>query len=165
MFCAQSVAAAVEAKRVEEMIQAAIEKVKREQELAELRKKKNEEFINQVMPEVDAFVEKVLIDGKGKFVQLIDTAPSFYPHFIRFVEKSDKYRHNYQHDDMRYWSVTPVKDWEIPLEIYVEHLRSLCFEVEVIEAPWTGYSYSGKSSKTMYTKQLIIRVPKELPCT
>ena len=165
MFCAQTVAAAIEAKIVEEMIQAAIAKAKREQELAEQRKKKNEEFINRVMPEVDAFVEKALIDGKGKFVQLIDTASSLYPHFIQFVEKSNEYRHKYPRDDMRYWSVTPIKDWEIPLEIYVEHLRSLCFEVEVIEAPWTGYSSTGKTSRIVDTKQLIVRVPKDLPCT
>ena len=42
MFCAQTVAAAIEAKRVEEMIQAAIAKAKREQELAEQRKKKQQ---------------------------------------------------------------------------------------------------------------------------
>lgn len=165
MFCAQSVAAAIEAKRVEEMVQEALEKAKREQELAEQRKRKNEKFINQVMPEVDAFVEKALIDGKGEFVQLIYAAPSFYPHFIQFVEKSNEYRYKYPRNDMRYWSVTPVQDWEIPLEIYVEHLRSLCFEVEIIEAPWTGYSSTGKTSRTVYTRQLIVRVPKDLPCT
>ena len=71
MFCAQSVAAVIEAKRVEEMIQAAIEEERRKAEIAAKFKENIQKFVDKDMAKVDAFIEKRLIEGKGVFRHII----------------------------------------------------------------------------------------------
>jgi hypothetical protein len=167
MFCAQTVAAAIEAKRVEEMIQAAIAKAKKEQEDAAKRIQVMQEFTDKVMPEVDAFFEQKLVEGKGEFKCMIHRSHSVcdkvYEGFVNLVRPAAPYRGRPSYEP--FWSYWQIKDWEIHLDTYIEHLRSLCFEVTIEEHPWTGWSSTGKTFTTMDGTTIVVRVPKELPCT
>ena len=168
MFCAQSVAAAVEAKRVEEMIRAAIERERREAEIAAKLKENIQKFISEGLPRVDAFIEKHLIEGKGVFRHVIcdNFCGGARKGFVYFGRRADPYRPSLYNKP--YWSHYAVSEWEdcpIHLETYIEHLKSLCFEVTFEKETWTGYSSTGKSSCTMESLILVVKVPKEFPCT
>lgn len=167
MFCAQTVAAAIEAKRVEEMIQAAIERERREAEIAAKLKENIQKFISEDMPKVDAFIEKHLIEGKGVFRHVIrnNYRGGALEGFVYFARRADPYRPSLSNKP--YWNHYVVSEWKdcpIHLETYVEHLKSLCFEVTFEKETWTGYSSSGKSSCTMESLVLVVKVPKDLPC-
>lgn len=167
MFCAQSVAAAIEAKRAEEMIQAAIAKAKKEQEDAAKRIQVMLEFTDKAIPEIDAFFEQKLIEGKGEFKCMIynfhGVCDKVYEGFVQLVKPAGPYRGRPSHQP--YWAYHRIKDWEIHLDTYIEHLRSLCFEVTIEEHPWVGWSSNGNSTRTMDGATIVVKVPKELPCT
>ena len=167
MFCAQSVAAVIEAKRVEEMIQAAIEEERRKAEIAAKFKENIQKFVDKDMAKVDAFIEKRLIEGKGVFRHIIcdNCWDDALEGFVYFGERAAPYRRS--HPDKPYWNHYVVSEWKdcpIHLETYIEHLKSLCFEVSFEKETWTGYSSSGKSSCTMESRILVVKVPEELPC-
>jgi hypothetical protein len=168
MFCAQSVAAAVEAKRVEEMIREAIERERREAEIAAKLKENIQKFVSEDMQKIDAFIEKRLIEGKGVFRHVIcdNFCGGARKGFVYFGRRADPYRPSLPNKP--YWSHYVVSEWQdypIHLETYIEHLKSLCFEVTFEKETWTGYSSTGKSSCTMESLILVVKVPKELPCT
>lgn len=158
MFCAKSVAVAVETKKVEEMVQKAL-----------ARANKVKRFFDCIVPEVDAYIEKELISGKGQFSQMISTTGGKYEFimpsegFVNFVKPSEEYRNRLPYGK-NYWEVEKVLKWDIPLQEYVDYLRSLCFEVEIVDASWRGWSSTGKSSEMMHCQKLIVRIPKDLPC-
>ncbi len=158
MLCAKSVAIALEAKKVEEKVQKAL-----------ARANKVKRFFDCIVPEVDAYVEKGLISGGGQFSQMIYGIGGRYESvipsegFVNFVKPSEEYRNRLPYGK-NYWSVEKVLKWDIPLQEYVDYLRSLCFEVEVVNAFWRGWSSTGKSNEMMYCQKLIVRIPKELPC-
>ena len=121
-----------------------IAKKKAEEEairLAEL-KKMNEamECFQRHIEEIDAYVEKKLIEGNGKAELMIEEGV-FCKGFWRFVEK------NYRYSTTKpFWNNT-VETHNFPLGIYIERLREHCFTVERVERPFIAYSSTFKSEE------------------
>ena len=129
---------------------AAEEEAKRQAELKEIAKAM-EEF-EKNLESIDAYVEKKLIAGNGKASLLIDHDWLSCKGFWAFAEKNFNYLRTKPH-----WENT-IKTKEFPLEFYVQYLRDHCFNVEIVEHPFTAYSSTGKSKREMKGMTLEISI-------
>lgn len=135
MMYACEIVASVVAKKVAE------EEAKRQAELA--RVARAIELFKKDLENIDAYVEKKLIEGDGKACLLIDHSASACDGFWHFAEKDYCYSQS-----KPYWS-NDRKTGDFPLDTYIEYLRDHCFNVEIIKCPFTAYSSTGKSSAEM----------------
>lgn len=101
---------------------------------------------------IDAYVERALIANGGKVELLIDHGWLACDGFWYFAKK------NYCYSSTKpYWSNKSETE-EFHLETYIEYLRQHCFEVELVNRPFTAYSSTGKSSMEMTGKTLKISI-------
>ena len=143
MMYACEIVASIVAKKMTE------EEEKRQAQLAKIAQAMDD-FKNH-LESIDAYVEKKLIENEGQAYLMIDDYAQLEG-FWYFVEKSFSYS-----STKPYWTNTR-KTKNFPLDIYIDYLREHCFNVEVIECPFTAYSASGKSSMTMKGVTLKISV-------
>ena len=124
-----------------------IAKKKAEEEakrLAELERiNKAMEYFQKHIEEIDAYVEKKLIEGNGKAELMIDNEESHCKDFWYFAKKSYKYS-----DTEPYWYNCRITT-DFPLGLYIERLREHCFTVEKVERPFVAYSSTLKNKKEM----------------
>ena len=112
--------------------------------LVELEKiNKAMENFQKHIEEIDAYVEKKLIEGNGKAELMIDNYLSSGKGFWYFATKYYKYS-----DTKPYWDNLRVTS-DFPLGLYIERLREHCFTVEQVERPFMGYSSTGKTEIKM----------------
>ena len=135
MMYACEVAANVIAKKIAE------EEVKKQAELKRIAEAM-EQFEGN-LKSIDTYVEKKLIAGNGQASLLIDRVCWSCEGFWFFAEKDFRYSSN-----KPYWYNVSVSA-EFPLEFYIQYLRDHCFNVEIIECPFTAYSSTGKSERKM----------------
>ena len=107
----------------------------------------------KALPEIDEFVEKHLIEGKGRASLLIDAHGCSPKGFYYFAEKNyTSYPHARQSP---YWSNKAISE-DFPLDEYIKYLQEHCYHVEVVKRPFTAYSSTGKTSDTMEGLTMII---------
>lgn len=128
------------------------EKEKREKEL----KEKWERFYQQ-REEIENLIEESLLKNK-RFETYISKESYTETDFYEFVEKTD-----YCGNNKPYWYYSGTKLF-VPLEYFCNYLRSLCYEVDIVERPYIGYSSTGKSQRKMEGLTLIVRIPENLKC-
>lgn len=137
MMYACEMVAKVLAKKAEE------EEAKRQAELAK-RAKALERF-KENLESIDAYVEEKLLEGNGCVKLLIEEEDWYCNGFWSFAEKDYK---SYPSRSYPYWHNIQVTEY-FPLDVYMEYLRDHCFEVEVVECPFTAFSSTGKTERTM----------------
>lgn len=148
MKCALEMA--VEIAKAEEL-----ERIKAEAERKARYEKKLAEFYEN-LEKIDKVVEDALLKGRGKAEILVDDLWSFnedgFYHFAKFNNEyaSKNGGHAYYH--------TERISEDFPLEIYIDYLKSYCYNVEVIDYSFIGYSSTGATKKTVYCKKMKISI-------
>lgn len=120
---------------------AAEEEEKRQAQLAKIAQAM--EKFREHLESIDAYVEKKLIENEGQVCLMIERSQVSCKGFWHFAKKSFRYS-----TTKPYW-FNDQETEDFPLDIYIEHLCEHCFNVEIIECPFTAYSASGKSSEVM----------------
>lgn len=146
MKCALEMAIAIEeAKR--------LEAIKAEEE----RKRKYEEdlkYFYEHIEKLDSYVEKELMNGKGKIELLCEKFP-WSNGFYHFGKKS--YYYENRNGGYPYYYLTPSTS-DFPLDIYVEYLKSHCYTVEIKDATFIGASSTGKTKFEVPCIKMIISI-------
>jgi hypothetical protein len=154
MKCALEIAVEVAEKQ---RIEAEKEKAFREKRLNEAM----EEFKKR-LPEIDAFVEKKLIEGNGTAEILVDDVWMYGcdRYFSTFTRK-DTY--SYPRNKYPYWR-NRKENFFFHLDTYIEYLQAHCYKVEIIYNPVRACSSTGKSECVMEGKTLKISIESLPEC-
>lgn len=146
MKCALETAIAIEeAKR--------LEAIKAEEE----RKRKYEKdlkYFYEHIESIDSYVEKELVNNKGKIELLCEELP-WWSGFYRFGEKDYDYKS--KNGGFPYYYLRPSA-LAFPLDIYVEYLKSHCYTVKIESATFMGASSTGKTKKLVPCIKMIISI-------
>ena len=148
MKCALEMA--IEIAKVEEL-----ERIKAEEERKARYEKKLAEFYEN-LEKIDEVVENALLKGRGKAEILVDdlwadNKDGFY-HFAKFDNKYASKNGGYVY----YYTERISEDF--PLEIYIDYLKSHCYNVEVIDYSFIGYSSTGVTKRTVHCKKIKISI-------
>lgn len=154
MKCAMEMKIAVEEKLLQEKIKRAIE----EQKALE---KKIKHYTENVLPKLNALVEKLLLQGNGKATLKLKQR---YDEWCWVGEIDDK---SYPNNNLPYWELRRSNDFDyddiFPLDDYKQFLESLCYDVTVKNTSFMGCSASGKSKNLVYYTKMTISIPDN-PC-
>ena len=148
MKCALEMA--IEIEKVKEL-----ERIKAEEERKARYEKKLAKFYEN-LEKIDEVVENALLKGRGKAEILVDDLWSCNEDgFYHFAEKDNcnAYKNG---GHVSYYTKSISSDF--PLEIYVDYLKSHCYNVEVIDYSFIGYSSTGKTSRTVSCKKMKISI-------
>jgi hypothetical protein len=141
----------IEIAKVEEL-----ERIKAEEE----RKAKYQAKLAEFYEELERFDEKVenaLLEGKGKAEFLIDNSRSYKEEgdFYYLAEPDNFYA--YKNGGHPYYCMAR-HSCDFPLEIYVDYLKSHCYNVEITDYSFIGYSSTGATSRTVKCKKMKISI-------
>lgn len=137
----------------------AIEEAKRLAEIKakEERKRKYEMDLKRFyehIKEIDFYVEKKLLNNKGKAELLCEECP-WWSGFYLFGEKNYDYRN--KNGGYPYYSLTS-KASAFPLDIYIEYLESHCYTVKLEDATFVGASTTGKTKSKVPCIKITISI-------
>lgn len=148
MKCALEMA--IEIEKVKEL-----ERIKAEEERKVRYQTKLAEFYEN-LEKIDEVVENVLLENRGKAEILVDDLWARNEDgFYHFAETDGQYA--YKNGGHAYYYTKRISD-DFPLEIYVDYLKSHCYNVEVVDYSFIGYSSTGKTKRTVYCKKIKISI-------
>lgn len=131
-----------------------LERIKAEEERRMRYQIKLEEFYEN-LEKINEVVENALLKGRGKAEILVDEYSDNADGFYHFAETDRKYAYkNGGHD---YYYTKSISDL-FPLEIYVDYLKSHCYNVEVVDYSFIGYSSTGATKRTVHCKKMKISI-------
>lgn len=123
----------------------------------EERKRKYEKdlkYFYEHIGDIDSYVEKELMNGKGK-IELLCEKLTWWSGFYRFGEKDYDYKS--KNGGFPYYYLRPNTS-AFPLDIYIEYLKSHCYTVEIEDATFMGASSTGKTFRTIPCFKMTISI-------
>lgn len=155
MRCALEMKVAVEEKLLQEEIE-------RERKRQEQYEKNMNTYLTEMLPKINDFVEKLLLEGNGKAEFLIKKCTAASEQGFYYIgEISNPYQ-----TELPYWNLFYHKAFVsnlLHLEHYVNFLKNLCYDVSVEEASFYGNSSTGKTKKLVSCSCVKVSIPKN-PC-
>jgi ribosomal protein L17 len=149
MKCALEMAAViVEAER--------LETIRKEEERKKEFEKRLVKFYEKI-EKIDTFVENAILKGKGKAELLVDSPFSTEKELgcYCFAELDNRYAD--RNGGYPYYYTNTLTD-NFPLEIYIEYLKSHCYNAEIIPYSFVGYSSTGRTKRTVRCNKIKISI-------
>lgn len=133
-----------------------LEAIRKEEERKKEFEKRLAEFYKNI-EKIDAFVENAILNGKGKTELLVNSSFYFEEElgFYHFAELNNSYAH--KNGGFAYYCTQTLTN-SFPLEIYIEYLKSHCYNVEIVPYSFVGYSSTGKTKRTVYCNKMKISI-------
>lgn len=148
MKCALEMA--IEIEKIKEL-----ERIKAEEERKIRYQTKLAEFYEN-LEKIDKIVEDALLEGRGRTEFLVDDSCAYNEDgFYHFAETDKKYA--YKNGGHVYYYTKSISD-DFPLEIYIDYLKSHCYNVEIVDYSFIGYSSTGVTKRTVHCKKIKISI-------
>ena len=149
MMCALEMAIAVEeAKRLEEIRKAEERKARYDKAVAD--------FYNEIEV-INKYVEKALLEGKGTAELMFDVGLRGEEEFGQYKFSSHNMEYKTQNGGYPYYWTRSETPYFI-LDLYVEYLKSHCYNVTIIPYEFWGYSSTGKTKRKVHCYKMKISI-------
>lgn len=132
-----------------------LERIKEEEERKARYQAKLEKFYEN-LEKINEVVENALLKDRGTTEILVDDLSAYNEDgFYHFAVADGQYA--YKNGGHAYYHTKRISD-DFPLESYVDYLKSHCYNVEVVDYSFIGYSSTGATKRTVHCKKMKISI-------